>query len=77
MVWTPAEHLLMGAYIFPLLLKILISRTNGYKLPKEDIYKLTAIDDLLDLNEFYDRKNRKNLWQDALINERHNAHFTK
>ncbi len=64
--WLPAEHLLMGAYIFPLLLKVLMSKEKRYELSQEDVYKLYAIDDLLDLNEFYDRKLRQSPWRKKL-----------
>jgi len=64
--WTPNEHLLMGAYVFPLLLKVLISKEKRYELTEEDVYKLLAIDGLLDLNEFYDKKNHKSLWREKL-----------
>lgn len=73
--WTPAEHLLMGAYVFPLLLKVLMSKERRYELGKEDKYKLFAIDDLLDLNEFYERKNRENLWRETLNKVRFNPYF--
>lgn len=69
-VWTPNEHLLMGAYIFPLLLKVLMSKEKEYKLGEEDVYKLLAIDDLLDLNEFYDRENRRSPWIEKLYEVR-------
>ena len=73
--WTSAEHLLIGDYVFPLLLKVLVAKERRYELDKEDKYKLFAIDDLLDLNEFYDRENGKNLWRETLNKIRLNTHF--
>lgn len=73
--WTSQEHLLMGAYVFPLLLKVLMSKERKYELGKEDKYKLLAIDDLLDLNEFYNKKERKSLWTETLSKIRFNTSF--
>lgn len=73
--WQPQEHLLMGAYIFPLLLKVLMSKEDKYELTKEDEHKLLAVDDLLDLNEFYNKKDHKSLWTETLIKIRFNTRF--
>jgi len=73
--WIPAEHLLMGAYVFPLLLKVLMSKDGRYELSREDKHKLLAIDDLLDLNEFYDRETDKSLWREILSKVRFDACF--
>ncbi|MDD5326502.1 MAG: hypothetical protein PHY02_01655 [Phycisphaerae bacterium] len=73
--WIPHEHLLMGAYVFPLLLKVIMSKEGRYELSEEDKYKLLAIDNLLDLNEFYDQKGRKSLWLETLSKIRFDACF--
>lgn len=73
--WISNEHLIMGAYVFPLLLKVLMSKAGRYELSGEDKYKLLAIDDLLDLNEFQGRRNRKNLWRETLSKIRFNTSF--
>ena len=45
--WTLFKHLRMGAFVFPLLCKILLQKDSDYKLISEDQAKLRAIDRLL------------------------------
>lgn len=74
-VWTSNEHLLMGTYVFPLLLKVIMSKERRYQLSEEDVYKLLAIDDLLDLNQFYDTENHKSPWREKLNEVRWHTHL--
>jgi len=50
--WTAGEHLLMAAFVFPLLVKLLLSRKRLYKLSLSDEARCRAIDQLLTCNEW-------------------------
>jgi hypothetical protein len=52
-----------------------MSKERRYELGEEDKHKLLTIDDLLDLNEFYNEENRKNLWREMLSKVRFNTCF--
>lgn len=73
--WSTNEHLLMGAYIFPLLIKVLLANEGRYKLSEEDKGKIFAIDALLDLPLYYDKENRKNLWGQTIRDKRRDFSF--
>lgn len=45
--WSPFEHLVMAAFVFPLAVKILLSKENKYKLTEVDKQLCTSIDLLL------------------------------
>jgi len=45
-IWLPYEHLLLGAYVFPLLLKILLSKYGFYKLIEDDIDDINLFEQL-------------------------------
>lgn len=73
--WDANEHLLMGSYIFPLLIKVLLANEGKYELTEEDEFKLVTIDDLLDLPKYYDRSTRKSLWRETIRKERINFRY--
>jgi hypothetical protein len=45
--WSPPEHLLMAAFVFPLAVKLLLEREGNYKLTDEDMGRCLAVDKLL------------------------------
>jgi hypothetical protein len=45
--WTPSEHLIMAAWVFPLAVKLLLQRDGYYALSDDDRYRCLAIDKLL------------------------------
>lgn len=47
--WAPLEHLVMAAFVFPLLVKLLLERKGHYHLTPEDAAKCRAVDKLLAL----------------------------
>ncbi len=73
--WAANEHLLLGAYVFPLLVKVLLANERRYKLSDEDKSKIFAIDALLDLPLYYDRETRKNLWRQTIRDKRWDYSF--
>lgn len=73
--WDASEHLLMGSYIFPLLIKVLLANEGRYKLTGEDECKLVTIDDLLDLPKYYDRSTRTSLWRKTISEQRMNFRY--
>jgi hypothetical protein len=50
--WTEYEHLLMGAFVFPLLVKVLLEKERLYVLSSDDVGRLKAIDELLIAREW-------------------------
>ena len=51
-IWLPYEHLLLGAYVFPLLLKILLNKYRFYKLIEDDIDDINLFEQLADADIF-------------------------
>lgn len=51
-IWTLEEHLLLGAYAFPLLLKKLLSARELYQPTREDVAKLNAFEHLASIKPF-------------------------
>ncbi len=45
--WSPAEHLLMAAWVFPLVVKLLLQRDSYYTFSDDDTSRCLAVDKLL------------------------------
>jgi hypothetical protein len=45
--WTPGEHLLMAAFVFPLTVKLLLHHDGHYELSEDDEARCQAVDKLL------------------------------
>jgi hypothetical protein len=45
--WTPLEHLIMGAFVFPLAVKLMLTADGHYKTVDDDEVRLRSIDELL------------------------------
>jgi hypothetical protein len=60
----------MGAYIFPLLIKVLLAKKGRYKLSEEEECKIFTTDALLDLPLYYDKEKRKSLWVQTISDKR-------
>lgn len=67
--WLPFEHLLIGAFVYPLAVKVLLEKEKHYKLSDVDKQKCTAIDLILAGNDWCrpvsERSNQSN-WQKAM-----------
>lgn len=50
--WSAFEHLLMGAFAFPLIVKVLLEENRLYVLSADDVGRLKAIDELLIAREW-------------------------
>jgi hypothetical protein len=66
--WEPYEHLVMGAYVFPLTVKILLSREGHCSLSEEDTDRCRAIDRLLSKVhwKYIPKNNNSSIWQTTL-----------
>jgi len=45
--WHPLEHLIMAAFVFPVLVKVLLMQEGHYQLTEDDEGRLLAIDEVL------------------------------
>ncbi|OGQ69226.1 MAG: hypothetical protein A3F82_08880 [Deltaproteobacteria bacterium RIFCSPLOWO2_12_FULL_44_12] len=61
--WSPDEHLVMGAFIFPLAVKLLLEKVELYSLTNEDRKACKAIDIILAKTDW------KSSWQSSLIRD--------
>jgi len=72
--WTSFEHLVIGAFVYPLTVKILISKKGHYVLTDRDKQLSMAIDQILSTNHWGDRvdenSNHTN-WQEAIMEAGH------
>ncbi|OGQ48141.1 MAG: hypothetical protein A3H42_00700 [Deltaproteobacteria bacterium RIFCSPLOWO2_02_FULL_46_8] len=59
--WSPDEHLVMGAFIFPLAVKLLLEKVELYSLTNEDKKACKAIDIILAKTDW------KSTWQSSLV----------
>ena len=73
-VWRPEEHLVMASFLYPLLVKVLLSREGKYTLSDNDQASLGATDKLLDTENWGEPRDGKasqaSAWQDVLSQER-------
>ena len=60
--WNPSDHLLLGAYVFPLLTKTILAADKKYILSNVDQGKLLAIDGLLDMIIYSDKATNMSFW---------------
>jgi hypothetical protein len=67
--WAPIEHVVMAAFAFPLLVKLMLSAEQHYRLTDDDDGKLAAIDKLLGTTRWAQRVPNENatFWQDVLF----------
>jgi hypothetical protein len=63
--WTNLEHLLMSAFTFPLLVKLLLNEAGTYELHVEDEAACLAIDHILAAPRWFDRDGGP-LWTKAI-----------
>jgi hypothetical protein len=68
--WSEEEHLLLGAFIFPLLVKVRLMREGRYEMEKEDCCRLAAFEELLDLMVYWDKEAHKSPWQETILRKR-------
>ena len=53
-IWTPSEHLLLGSFLFPLVLKFKLAEERFYQLTDEDLSLWHGFDMLLDSRSFFE-----------------------
>jgi len=59
--WSPFEHLVMGAVLFPLLVKLLLKDGDFCQLAPRDVYRLRAVDRILIEQDW----TKRDLWVQA------------
>ena len=68
--WTVKEHLLISAFIFPLIVKVLLERQGLYSLSQEDRCRLAAFDRLIDIDHIFTPMNKDGIdtfeWREVL-----------
>jgi hypothetical protein len=67
--WHPLEHLVMAAFVFPLLVKLLLAAEGHYALAENDEARLAAVDKLLAATGWAERVPNSNstVWQKILF----------
>lgn len=46
-IWSPQEHLLLAAFVFPRLIKLHLAHRGRYKMTERDLSEIDALEDLL------------------------------
>jgi hypothetical protein len=68
--WTPHEHLVMAAFVFPLMIKLMLEREGVYGLTEDDRVRCLAVDKLLARRDWQesgeDGPNPRNNWSMVL-----------
>jgi hypothetical protein len=59
--WAPAEHLLMAAYVFTLLVRLLLAQEGYYEMTTPDHWELVALDEHLASGQLRDQWLRSKL----------------
>ncbi|MCL5772592.1 MAG: hypothetical protein M1479_10040 [Actinobacteria bacterium] len=62
MVWNAREHLLLGSYMFPLLVKLSLNKDQYYDLSEEDFYDIELFEQLAEVDLFKKPQNPNN-WE--------------
>jgi len=77
--WAPIEHVVMAAFVFPLLVKLLLTSEGYYTLADDDDGMLAAIDKLLGTTRWAQRVPNKNatFWQDVLFDTKHDRALSR
>ncbi|MFA6170173.1 MAG: hypothetical protein WCW67_04980 [Candidatus Margulisiibacteriota bacterium] len=78
--WNRQEHLLLGAFVFPLLLKIVLSKENFYEITDYDKTNINAFESLLDADIFNPPKDQKNSldWEwNRILNNSYESKYAK
>jgi len=57
-IWKPHEHLLLGSYLFPLLVKIKLTNKKFYTLTKSDEFDINVFEPLADADLFAQPKDQ-------------------
>lgn len=71
-IWAPQEHLLLGAYSFPLLVKIILGE-KYYSLSEDDVDDIELFEQLVDVNLF--KKSKKSeQWEWNKIRSDYKSH---
>ncbi len=75
--WNKSEHLLIGAFAFPLLIKVMLSEEHYYSLTDEDKIRCKSLDRLLSKTEWHKSSSPRfnsTVWQETIseVSRRHN-----
>jgi len=71
--WSPQEHLVFGAFAFPLVVKLCLAGENRYKLTKEDEGHCISVDFLLKEKDWHlksESDNNQSKWQEVIFDVR-------
>lgn len=68
--WSILEHLVMGSFVFPLLVKVLLAQGSKYSLLDTDIYHLQVIDHLLNQTDWPARSGNHTKWSETIQEHR-------
>jgi hypothetical protein len=73
-MWDDFQHLLMGSFVFPLLVKVLLSQESLYLMTPEDAGSARAVDKLLCLSDWgqdpkLHHSSEQSIWQDTINDE--------
>ena len=78
--WYPLEHLVMAAFVFPLLVKVRLTLEGHYVLTEDDEGKLRAIDKLLTVRDWGQRvgsHSNATAWQETLRKSKSDLALTR
>ena len=66
--WEPAEHLIMAAWVFPLVVKLLLERDGHYTLSERDEDHCLTVDKLLTVTDWHKEEDdkRRSRWQEIM-----------
>jgi len=67
--WSIHEHLVMASFVFPLLVKLLLTQSSAYQLTEDDIGLLQAVDPLLNQQGWAEDDENQNClskWQSTI-----------
>lgn len=64
--WSVPEHLVMGSFVFPLLVKVLLAQASRYSLLGNDIDRLQVIDLLLNETDWATDSGNHSKWSETI-----------
>lgn len=72
--WAPAEHLVMAASVFPLVVKLLLHRDGYYNLSEKDHVRCLAVDKLLAATGWPENAGKGSKWS-CIMSESRQQHL--
>ena len=74
-LWNGREHLLLGSYIFPIIVKLQLQQDKCYSLTKEDECSINVFEKLADADFF--KEDHRHIWSEIIGSEKFKAAFEK